>query len=124
MIHRNGYAIRRSSLAGRVNMQATRELSGDALFSTLADSRRRAILNFLETPHARVDMGDLIAHIARLERKSGSVVDSRKLAINLAHCHLPKLVEVGLVEYDRSKGKAARTSLAEQVDPHLALIEG
>ncbi|WP_210424898.1 ArsR/SmtB family transcription factor [Halorussus halobius] len=86
----------------------------DALFEALADQQRRRILAYLddcEGDAATVaDLTDGIApgvDAASASSDSGddaSTGERERVATRLHHVHLPKLAEVGLVEFDDGSG--------------------
>ena len=102
-------------------MQAMQGISADELFVLLAAPERRAILNHLHTTQD-VPAADLIQHIVSQWQIHEVRPDPHEIEVGLMHCHLPKLVESGMVEYDRSTGRVCRTSAADEADPYLALI--
>ncbi len=77
-------------------------LSLDATFDVLADAERRSILNYLtDAADHEVTVDELVSHITQQEADQTGELPSRdSIEMRLHHIHLPKLVEVGLVEYD------------------------
>jgi len=45
--------------------------------------------------------------------------ERQRVYIPLYQSHLPKLDEVGVIDYNQSRGVVERTSLADQLDPYL-----
>jgi len=81
--------------------------SFDACLELVADHRRRALLRHLRHNRNReMRISDLVD---QLHRADPDVADTRQmsrdqLAIQLNHCHIPKLVDYGVVKHDRDRG--------------------
>ena len=70
----------------------------DVLFEVLADRERRRILRyFAESDDEAATFAELIEFLAD-EAAEGA--DPDRLAVTLHHTHLPKLADVGFIEYD------------------------
>lgn len=86
----------------------------DAVFRALADHRRRCICHYLarsDGPMAVTELAELVA--ASMSEKTRAVLTSaeiEKTRAELHQMHLPKLEEVGIVDYDDEEGTV---SLAE-----------
>ncbi|GAA0679247.1 ArsR family transcriptional regulator [Natronoarchaeum mannanilyticum] len=80
----------------------TNPLSLDATFDALADAERRTILHYLtDAADHEATVDELVSHITQQEASHTGELPSRdSIEMRLHHIHLPKLVEVGLVEYD------------------------
>jgi|AntRauMinimDraft_3_1070383.scaffolds.fasta_scaffold00635_5 hypothetical protein len=88
--------------------EVTWEFAGTADLSTsdrhkvLAAERRRVALDVLSDRSTPVDLEDLAVAIARRETDA-DVVDEEiveQVAITLHHTHLPKMGELGVINYD------------------------
>ena len=78
----------------------------DCLFELLSDERRRyALYCFTERSDSTVTFESLVEDLVALERRVSSQCSRREVEISLQHKHLPKLSEMGVVEYasDRSE---------------------
>lgn len=79
----------------------------DQVYRALADERRRGVLAILENADAPLAVADLALEIARREHDDGvsdeSYETAEQLRISLYHCHLPKLADAGLVDYDTDR---------------------
>lgn len=64
----------------------------DGVFRALAHSKRRAILQILEEGE-ELELEELATAITEDEQSLS------KVKINLVHCHLPQLADVGIVSY-------------------------
>lgn len=80
----------------------------DAVLRALADHRRRCVCHYLarsDDPIPVADLAELLA--ASMSEKTRAVLTTaeiEKTRAELTRMHLPKLVESGLVDYDREKG--------------------
>jgi DNA-binding transcriptional ArsR family regulator len=103
-----------------------RRLSQDTVFEALANSRRRAALHYLDDNDGTADIGDLAEHIAAEENGVRIVeLDSsqrKRVYIGLYQCHLPKLDEMGIVDFDKHRGTVVLDGeAAAEVFPYLRL---
>jgi hypothetical protein len=95
----------------------------DSIFELLKNQRRRQTLRFLREADGSVTLSDLAEHVAALEndttpRELSS--DERKRAyVGLYQCHLPKMDELGAVEFNRDRGIIAIGPNAAQLEPYL-----
>lgn len=82
----------------------TSQIDADVLYGALAHHRRRAALSCLADREEPVDVPELAEAVVEAEgegsRHDGSTGTVRSVHLSLYHCHLPKLAEAGLVEFD------------------------
>lgn len=87
--------------------------SRDQLMEALSDVQRREIITVLDSEGERLPRSDLAREVAARGTSgepSAEAVD--EVEVLLHHVHLPKLEQVGLVEYDVGSGTiASRDSL-------------
>jgi hypothetical protein len=70
----------------------------DVVFDLLASHERRNLCtSLIESPAAVVTVSELVDLMVDEET---SAADREQLAVDLHHCHLPKLAEAGIVDYD------------------------
>lgn len=79
--------------------------------------RRHIVSLLLESGTEGVTVEKLLRELAR-DRE-----DRENLRISLYHCHLPKLEEAGVVEYDRRNGDIVPRKELEALQPLLAAID-
>lgn len=95
----------------------------EELYAALSDDRRRRTLAYLVETRAAATLDELITAIAAAEdRRPPTQLSSsttRTVGIALHHVHLPKLDEVGLVEYDPDDRVVSLTVDATALTPHL-----
>lgn len=90
-----------------------------ALFDVLADVRRRDALVTLLS-HGDLPLPDLADEVAVAERDEPlqqiDADDVLQVYLSLYHTHVPKLTDVGLVEYDQERDFVALTDTARAVE--------
>lgn len=98
-------------------------LSKDELFHVLQNERRRNALRCVSETETPIAIRDLADQVAALETGSAmeelSSDERQRAYISLYQTHLPKLDDVGVVDYDQDAGTIERTSMATQVDRYL-----
>lgn len=89
-------------MANNDSSQSTESLSLDACLEVLANHQRRTIIRYFhdsESDHAPVD--ELIAEIIDSETTAtGKRPGHDSVASTLFHVHLPKLADIGIIDYD------------------------
>lgn len=78
----------------------------DRISSAIADERRRLVLAVLAGAETPVSLGDLASRVARREVDQwGGRSDRRADAVHveLYHKDVPKLADIGLVDWDRDR---------------------
>jgi hypothetical protein len=92
----------------------------------LANERRRAVIERLDASPGTVTVRDLSTAIAEAETgQSPPPVRVRESVYTSLHqTHLPKLHEVGVVEYDRDRSLVHVRPAVRQVDRHMDVLNG
>ncbi|MHC3436742.1 DUF7344 domain-containing protein [Natrialbaceae archaeon A-gly3] len=90
------------------------------VFDLLADSRRRHTLTVLARTESAVDESTLASHVRELEPSAESL---RDLHLELRHCHLPKLADYGVLEYDHEEGIVDRGPAFEETLSHARKVD-
>ena len=103
-------------------------LSRDVLFDMLSSPRRRYVLHYLHRSSGRAELGELADHVAAWENETtieglGSQ-ERKRVYISLYQTHVPKLDEVGIVDYDQSSGVVQLTDRADDLAPYLSEDSG
>jgi hypothetical protein len=97
-------------------------ISADVAFDVLRNARRRYVLYFLREDSPR-ELGELAEQIAARENDTtveGLSSKQRKSVYTaLYQTHLPKLADVGIIEYDRDRGVVWLADTADELDPYL-----
>lgn len=101
-----------------------RELSRDDIFDILRNSRRRAVINHLRTEKSTMTLNELAEQIAGDENDIGvedlSSQQRKRVYVSLHQNHLPKMDDMGVVDYDRDRGTIALGDISG-VSPYLSL---
>lgn len=79
------------------NLDATGP-SIDEIYALLGNDYRRAILRTMDPSDAPTELETLATHLAIGEPALSD--DSKEVAIELHHCHLPKLAAADVLRYD------------------------
>ena len=100
-----------------------KELSLDVIFEVLKNQRRRLVLKYLKAKEETVALGELAEHVAAQENgKSVETISSderKRVYVGLYQCHLPKMDDMGIVEFNRNRGLVDLTETASQLDEYL-----
>lgn len=93
------------------------DLDLDTTFELVRNRRRRLTLSYLVESGGQVSVGELAEHVAAVENDTtvrAITSDQRKRAyVGLYQCHLPKLADAGVIEYDSDRGHAEAAPAAE-----------
>ena len=99
------------------------EHSKDVVFDILRNERRRQVLQFLRE-HPRTTLSDLAEHVASLENDKPihdlTSSERKRVYVGLYQCHLPKMDDVGVIDYDRSRGTIG---LRNESSPYFVYLD-
>jgi DNA-binding transcriptional ArsR family regulator len=97
----------------------------DEVFAALGDTRRRYLLYTLVNEKSEVPLTELAANIAAWEENKpvSEVTDDEHMDVyvSLYHIHVPKLVDVGIVDYQEAEDIIIQARNTEQVQ---AVLDG
>lgn len=97
----------------------------DEVFSALSHPRRRYLLYTLINGHSEETLPELATKIVAWERdkSTAEVTDEerREVHLSLYHAHVPKLADLGIVEYRQAEDIIVRARNTEQVQ---AVLDG
>lgn len=103
------------------------ELPLDVVFDILKNQRRRLVLRYLIEVTPTTTLSDLAEHIAALEngKSEDSLTSSerKRVYVCLYQCHLPKLDDAGVVEFENDRGTVELAGNTDQLTPYLDLGE-
>ena len=89
----------------------------DAVFDALADERRRKTVSHLAEADGEIPVDRLLAAVVTDSGEVETVADGTgRHAIRFHHVHLPKLEDVGLVEYDYETETVELTEFGETIE--------
>lgn len=99
------------------------ELSKDLVFELLKESRRRLLLRLLDENTGKSTLGEMAELIAAEENgcdRSQISSDERKRAyVGLYQCHLPKMDDANVIDFDRARGDIELRPEANELLPYL-----
>jgi len=118
-------------MAKRVSETAASEFDAggdyqDDLFGVLAHPRRRFLLHHLQDADTTVSVEELTAELVAWE--SQKPVDDRTgnerdaITVSLVHNHLPKMLQAGVIRYDRTEQTAELVDHTDEVQSHLQVM--
>jgi predicted transcriptional regulator len=91
----------------------------EEVYHLLSSDRRRQVISLLEEQGQRADVGDLATQVALIEEGSrDDEADSqvrKAVYVSLVQCHLPKMDDYGLIEYDSDRQEVHPTPLLSEV---------
>ncbi len=98
-------------------------LSLDLVFEVLKNERRRRVLKYLAANPETVSLSDLAEHIAAIENDKPEAAlssqERKRVYVGLYQCHLPKMDDTDVVEFDGDRGTISLGPNAEQLYPFL-----
>ena len=104
------------------------ELSLDVTFEILRNRRRQLVLEFLRERDEMVTIGELAEHIAAIENDTTvrqlNAQQRKRVYIGLYQCHLPKMADVGVIEFNKSRGNISPGEHIEPLYEYLDVTNG
>jgi hypothetical protein len=89
----------------------------------LKNSRRREVLKYLNGREGSVSLSDLAEHVAAIENdttvKALSSSQRKRVYVGLYQCHLPKMDDMDIVNFDQNRGRIELAANADQLDDYL-----
>ncbi len=100
-------------------------LPKDVIFGLLSAHRRRRVLEYLAEYGDQTTLSDLADHIAALENDTEarllSSQERKRVYVALYQCHLPKMDDADVIDFDQSRGTVERRPTANQLYFYLGL---
>jgi hypothetical protein len=121
---RNGDGVSREQLNDLIDTKREGgELPLDDVFDLLRNQRRRGVLRYLrDQTDGSATLDTVAEHIAAkendIEIKQLTSSQRKRVYIGLYQCHLPKMDELGVIEYDQSRGTIELQDIS-QIEPFL-----
>ena len=101
--------------------------STDDLYYILANKRRRYALHHLQQVDGRVDFGEMAEQIAAWEygktRREVTSNERKYVYSALQQRHLPKMHDIGLVEFNKRDGTVEPTAVLDEIDVYAEVVE-
>ncbi len=103
------------------------EITRDEIFDVLSNHRRIRVIKYLqESEEEMVDLRDVVDYVAQNEfgDVSGEVEyrERKSVYTALRQTHLPKLDELGIIEFEKSRGVMRLTNQANHVQMYLEYV--
>ncbi|PSP91446.1 hypothetical protein BRC87_02895 [Halobacteriales archaeon QS_4_66_20] len=96
------------SATPEIHEHRSRELGLDQLFEVLQNQRRRCVLKYLREHEEATTLSDLSEQIAAWENDKEvrriSSSERKRVYVALYQCHLPKMDDMGVVEFEKARG--------------------
>lgn len=86
-------------------------LTKSHVFDLLSADRRQEVLRYLDRNDGTADLGEVAEHIASQE--CSVAIDQlnsqqrKRVYVGLYQCHLPKMADAGVIDYDPDRGDIA-----------------
>lgn len=97
-------------------------LSLDVTFELLKNHRRRVVLRYLDD-NPDTTLSTLAEYTAAKENDKRvpelSSAERKRVYISLYQCHLPKLDDAGVIDFDSDRGTVVRNPTADEINPYL-----
>lgn len=94
----------------------------DVVFDLLKNQRRRRVLRYLEE-NEEATLSDIAEHIAALENEKEveqlSSSERKRTYVGLYQCHLPRMDDAGVIEFNADRGVVKLNDRAEQLGWYL-----
>ncbi len=104
------------------------ELSLDIIFEMLRNRRRQLVLEFLRGREEPVTIGELAEHIAAIENditvRQLNAQQRKRVYIGLYQCHLPKMDDVDVIDFNQSRGRIEPGTHIEPLYEYLDVANG
>lgn len=109
--------------AGDVSGDQQASVPLDQAFEVLKNRRRRQTLQYLRAHDGETTLSDVAEHIAALENDTTvqaiSSTQRKRVYVALYQCHLPKMDDIGVVEFDKNRGTIVATPAAAQLNSYF-----
>jgi len=116
-------SIEETSSLDQENQESTDDLTVDVIFEALKNERRRRVIKYLEANDGQTELSDVAERIAAEENDKSIqeiTYDERKrVYVALYQCHLPKLDDMGIISFNKSRGLMELRETAKQLKPYL-----
>lgn len=101
--------------------------SVDEIYHIFGNRRRRYTLHYLKQADEKVDFGNMAEQIAAWEYEKSRLEvtsDERKYVYSaLQQRHLPKMHDIGLIEFDKRDASVEPTAALEEIDIYAEIVE-
>ncbi|WP_436935638.1 DUF7344 domain-containing protein [Halovenus marina] len=102
-------------------------LSKAHVFELLSAQRRQEVLRYLEANGGTATLGEVAEYIAGLECEVDPAQlnsqQRKRVYVGLYQCHLPKMADAGVIDYDQSRGDIELNERSARLLKYLYLEE-
>lgn len=98
-------------------------------FETVLDlcqsrTRRYVLAHFVTRPEpiSMARLADVIRRYRSADESGESISEAGDLLLSLQHCHIPKLADAAVIEYDSDRGLIEPTDAISRLEPHLSTL--
>lgn len=101
-------------------------LTRDTKFHLLQNSRRRNVLRYLDKKSENVEseIREIALQVAAWENEKPierlDATERQRVYVALYQTHLPKLADVGVIEYNKHRGRVEPTPLVTQLNSYMS----
>lgn len=98
-------------------------LTSDDVFEILSNHRRRMVLYHLQEAGTPIAVNELAEQVAAMENEV--IVEEltsqqrKRVYVSLYQTHLPKMAQMGLIDYDQEEGMVALTNRSADINRYL-----
>jgi hypothetical protein len=111
------------SASTRTGERAPVDLPLDQVFEMVKNERRRLAIDFLQEHEGDVTLGELAEHIAAIENdkpvKAISSKERKRVYVGLYQCHLPKMDDLDIIEFNQDRGLIRLGPNADRLFPYI-----
>jgi len=104
-----------------------RTLPKSVIFEILSADRRQEVLRYLDETGETANLGELAEHIASIECDCEvgqlSSQQRKRTYVGLYQCHLPKMADAGVIDYNSDRGTIALNGRSGRLLEYLYLEE-
>ncbi|MEF8813703.1 MAG: hypothetical protein V5A55_07780 [Halovenus sp.] len=97
----------------------TGKLSVDETFEVLKNNRRRLVLEYLHEAGGTVELSEIADHVTATENdtdvSSITSAERKRVYVGLYQFHLPKMADMGVIDYNRDRGEVTLTERGEKL---------
>lgn len=101
-------------------------IAPETVFEVLSNERRRYVLHHLKATSGRVSVRELSEQVAAwengIEVAAVTPKERKRVYTALHQTHLPKMAEVGVIDYDRDRGTLELTDAIGAFDIYLEIV--
>jgi hypothetical protein len=109
-------------LTQKPSVNSSANVALDDVFDALADRQRRKLIRYLlkcDPPISTTEIADAL----QTRNRAPPVEKHRELRISIHHVHLPKLDEIGILDYDPGAKQVVGWENIETIEPYIDIAE-